>query len=410
MQKMPVEVRMTTSTSDYRSRTRLDLLILAMGQGLSGSVISLLTAVSSLVGAMLAPDRLATLPVTATVIGAAVMVYSVSTLMLRLGRRRAFILGSAIGAIGSCVAAAAVYLGNFPLFVGGAFILGLFTAFNQYYRFAAADVSPSKEFRVRAISYVTAGGILGGFIGPFVANSSADIVLIPFLGTFFALFAICGLLAAVQSVLSLDEPGQAASESVGARRSMWEISTSPGFLVATINCAIGFGVMTLLMNATPLAMKICGFSLGLSASVLQWHFVAMYAPALISGPLMAKLGIRPVILIGAVVNLIGIATAVYGVSYMHFWFALVCFGIGWCFMFNGGTALLTTTYTEAEKQRAQGLNSFVVYVTNAVASLGSGFVLAVAGWTTVNLVAVPVLLASIALTLWSARPLVRKAE
>lgn len=378
---------------------RLHLTVLALGQGLSGSVISLLTAVSSLVGAMLAPHPgLATVPITATVIGAALMVYYVASLMQRLGLQLAFVVGSVLGLAGSLIAASGLYLGSFALFVAGAFVLGLFAAFNQYYRFAAVETAPAPAYRARAISYVVAGGVLGGFLGPFVARQSIDTVPIPFLATFLAVAGICVLTGILQLLL----PGKrlvAQPEQVRLPiRSVRQILTSAGFVVATLNCAVGFGVMTLLMNATPLAMQTCGFTFAASSSVLQWHFVAMYAPSFVSGWLMERFGVKRVILVGALVNIVGIAIAVSGTSYTHFWIALVCFGIGWNFMFNGGTVQLISTYKDPEKVRVQGLNSLIVYTANAFASLFAGQILSASGWTAVNLVALPILIFTVLAT------------
>jgi MFS family permease len=395
---------MRSANAERRRSLAASILVLAIGQGLSGSVISLLTAISSLVGAMLAPSpALGTVPVTATVIGAAIMIYPISSLMQRLGRRQAFLAGSAIGIAGGAVAGLGLYLGSFVVFVIGTFILGPFVAFNQYYRFAAADVAVDKEQRVKAISYVTAGGIIGGFLGPFVASRSADLSPIPFVGTFAALIVVCCVLALVQFFFD-DAAKPAAAASSGARRPIGEILTSAGFVTATLNCAAGFGVMTLLMNATPLAMKACGFTLAESASVIQWHFVAMYAPALVSGALMVRLGLQRFVLIGIAMNLAGIAVATYGIGYVNFWIALACFGVGWSFMFTGGTALLTATYSEAEKAQVQGMNSLIVYLANVLASFAAGYVLELSGWAGVNLLAVPVLVLAAAVTLWSMRP------
>jgi MFS family permease len=394
---------MRDSTLANRRGFFAKVVILALGQGVSGSVISLLTAVSSLVGGMLAPSAgLATVPVTAPVIGAMAMVYPISALMHRLGRRWAFLLGSGLGVAGAGVAGFGIYEESFGVFIFGTFILGLFSAFNQYYRFAAADLAESPTDRARAISYVMAGGILGGFLGPFVASRSADLSPLPFLGAFAALVVICIFLAVLQFFFE-DGAKKVAAISQAHARSLRQILVSRNFGAATLSCAIGFGVMTLLMNATPLAMQGCGFSLAESATVIQWHFVAMYAPALVSGALMARIGVQRLILLGVAANLVGVAVAMSALNYLNFWVALVCFGIGWSCMFTGGTTLLTGTYTEAEKPRAQGLNSLIVYLTNALASFSAGSMLSLGGWAAVNLVAVPILVFAGAFTVWSMR-------
>jgi len=381
------------------------IVLLAVAQGLSGTVVSLLTTISSLVGAMLAPSPvLATAPVTATVLGAALMVYSVAGLMQRLGRRAAFLAGSGLGVAGSAVAAVGIYASSFAVFVAGTFVLGLFTAFHQYYRFAAADTARTPEHRARAISYVTAGGIIGGFLGPFVASRSADgLTAHPFLGAFLAV----GLVLVLAAIVQLGLPGQAPAEKRVApdepARPVGQILRSHGFVIGTMNCAIGYGVMVMLMNATPLAMQSAGFTLEQSSTIMQWHFVAMYAPALIGGILIPRLGITRVLVLGAAVNVVGTLVAISGLSYWQFWIALVCFGVGWNFMFNGGTALLVSASRPADKRRTEGLNSLIVYTSNAVGSVLVAPMLVIGGWNAVNLVSLPFLAAAAAATLWAAR-------
>ncbi|PWC14666.1 MFS transporter [Brenneria corticis] len=375
---------------------RRNLILLALGQGLTGSIISLMTLSSTLVGILMAPiPLLTTLPITATVCGATLMIYSVSSLMAKYGRKNAFIIGTALGVAGSLLAALAIVLKNFPLFVLATFVLGMSCAFNQYYRFAAAEVFSDNRQKNGAISWVISGGILGGFLGPAAASRSADFwPLYPFLGSFLVAALICIVTALL--LLGLKLPP--AAVNVGTEKIAEPLSAvlkSRAFILGTASCTAGFVVMTLLMNSAPLAMHRHHFSVSSSAMVLQWHFVAMYAPALVLALLAKRLSAGTVVVTGIICNLIGIALAMNGLTFWHFLSSLVMFGVGWAFMFNGGTFMLNAFSHSAHKARIQGINSLVISLPNALASLSAGSMMAfTSGWPLVNIVSVVILLAT----------------
>lgn len=384
------------------TQQRSNLILLALGQGLTGSIISLMTLSSTMVGILMAPiPLLTTLPITSTVCGATLMSYSVSSLMAKCGRKKTFIIGTMMGGGGSLLAALAIALGNFSLFVFATFMLGMSCAFNQYYRFAAAEVFSDNRQKNSAISWVISGGILGGFLGPFAASQSADLwSLYPFLGSFLVAALICIVTALLLLGLTLPDIVAAA----GAEKddeSLSSILKSRAFILGTASCSAGFVVMTLLMNSAPLAMHQHHFSVSHSATVLQWHFVAMYAPALLLVFLAKRLSANAVVATGILCNVIGIVLAMSGLTFWHFLSSLTLFGIGWAFMFNGGTFMLNAFSHSTHKARLQGINSLVISLPNALASLSAGSMMAfTSGWPLVNMLSVAILLAMMLLLIF----------
>ncbi|MEQ9742966.1 MFS transporter [Pectobacterium actinidiae] len=376
------------------SLQRRNLILLALGQGLTGSIISLMTLCSTLVGVSMTPvPLLTTLPITATVCGAALMIYTVSSLMTKYGRRHAFIIGTLLGLTGALLAALAIVLHSFSLFVFSTFVLGMSCAFNQYYRFAAAEIFTDNQQKNRAISWVISGGILGGFLGPFAASHSSHLwASYPFFGSFIAAAFICVITSLLLLGLKLP-PMPSVMASAQRSEPLAAILKSRAFVLGTASCSAGFVVMTLLMNAVPLAMHQHHFSVSHSATVLQWHFVAMYAPALLLVLLAKRLTPVQVVVIGMVCNVVGVAIALSGLTFWHFLFSLMLFGVGWAFMFNGGTFMLNAFTHSVHKSRLQGINSLVIYVPNALASLSAGSLMALtSGWPLVNMVGIGMLL------------------
>ncbi|MEQ9948628.1 MFS transporter [Pectobacterium aroidearum] len=376
------------------SLQRRNLILLALGQGLTGSIISLMTLCSTLVGVSMTPvPLLTTLPITATVCGAALMIYAVSSLMTKYGRRNAFIIGTLLGLAGALLAALAIVLHSFFLFVFSTFVLGMSCAFNQYYRFAAAEIFTDSQQKNRAISWVISGGVLGGFLGPFAASQSSQLwAPYPFFGSFIAAAFICVITSLLLLGLKLP-PMSAATANAQRSEPLSSILKSRAFVLGTASCSVGFVVMTLLMNSVPLAMHQHHFSVSHSATVLQWHFVSMYAPALLLVLLAQRLTPIQVVAIGMACNVVGVAVALSGLTFWHFLFALALFGIGWAFMFNGGTFMLNAFTHFVHKSRLQGINSLMIYVPNALASLSAGSLMALtSGWPLVNMVGIGMML------------------
>ncbi len=376
-----------------------DVLVLAAGQALTSTVVSLLTSVSSLSGAYLAPSpALSTALVTASVLGTLLMIYPASALMGRLGRRGGFMFKAGIGVLGGAVCTLALLAASFLLLMAGAFLLGLFSAFGQYYRFAAIDAARGPDERTSAVAVVTGGGVVGGVAGPFLGGHFAGATAVPYVGAFVALSLVCVALAASQVMLSADLGRDIGGEAV--RPAAENFTLNGGFLKASAICAIGFAVMTLTMNAAPLSLQMCGYSLPMSSTVLQVHFALMYLPSLFNPALVSVLGLRGLVALGALASGLGCVLTVLTEQTLPLYIVeLGLSGIGWNFLFNGGTLLLASTYPAARRTRAQGLNSLFVYSANLAASFSAGALMATYGWPVVNLVCLP-LLAGALLALW----------
>jgi MFS family permease len=376
-----------------------DVLVLAAGQALTSTVVSLLTSVSSLSGAYLAPERaLSTLPVTASVLGTLIMIYPASALMGRLGRRGGFMFKAGVGVVGGAVCTLALVAASFALLIAGTFLLGIFSAFGQYYRFAAIDAARSAQERISAVAVVTGGGVVGGVAGPFLGGHFGAATSVPYVGAFLVLILVCLCLAASQSLLSAELGRDAGGRATAAATPGFTLNAS--FIKASAICATGFAVMTLTMNAAPLSMQLCGYSLPLSSTVLQVHFALMYLPSLFNPVLVSRIGLRGLVALGVTASGVGcLLTALPEQTLGIYVLELGLSGLGWNFIFNGGTLLLADTYPASRKTMAQGLNSLFVYSANLAASFSAGALFAVYGWPVVNLVCVPLLVITL-LALW----------
>ena len=378
--------------------TGRNVALLAACQAMLFSNSSTLASINGLAGMTLATNpALGTLPVTTWVLGGAIATLPASLYMKRVGRTQGLIAGAATGIAAALICALAMITHSFWLLCLGTLVFGASNATGQYYRFAAADVSPY-DYKARAISLVLAGGLVGGIIGPGSSRFSVDAFAERFLGAYLLLIvfslATIGLLAATRI------PNPTAEERASGGRPLREIATQPKFIVAVLSGAIGYGVMNLLMTATPIAMGLCGHPFGDAAFVISSHVIGMFAPSLVAGSLIKRFGVIKVIATGAVLNVVCIGIALNGVSVTHFWLSLVLLGVGWNFMYVGGTALLTETYRPEEKAKAQGTNDMCIFVMMVISSLTSGVLVTGAGWEKVNLFALPLLGVVFAAALW----------
>jgi len=379
------------------SQTR-NVALLAACQALLLTNNSTLIALNGLAGYALAPHKsLATAPVTGWVVGAAVTTFFASLLMKRIGRRAGFTLGASVGILGALICAAALAAGSFWLFCAGTTVFGVYNAFGQYYRFAAADAA-SHGFKARAISYVLAGGLVGGIIGPTLSRVTVDLAPTQYLGAYLALIGF--LVIVIVLLRFLDIPPPAESESKASGRPLAVIAAQPAFVVAVLCGAFSYGVMNLLMTATPLAMGVCGHPYAAAATVISSHVVGMFAPSFVTGGLIKRFGVLTVMLAGVATNLACIGIALAGIEVANFWWSLVLLGVGWNFLYIGATALLTETYHPAEKAKAQGANELCILLTMATSSFSSGMILETNGWQTLNYAAIPFVLAMGAGILW----------
>jgi predicted MFS family arabinose efflux permease len=389
---------MDSSASNSRGSVRRNVGLLAACQAMLLTNNATLISINGLAGLALAPQpSLATLPVTCWVVGAALTTMQASLYMKRVGRRTGLMHGVLIGILGALICAAAVWQGSFWLLCLGTLVYGAFNAFGQYYRFVAAEAAPP-DWRATAISLVLAGGLVGGVLGPTTSRFTADLVGPRFTGAYLALILVSLVTMALLSRIRMPAPG--AEERAGAGRPLAEIAAQPGFVVAVLCGAIGYGVMNFVMTSTPIAMAACGHAYGDAAFVISAHVVAMFAPSFLTGPLIKRFGLVPVLFAGGALNLVAIAIALSGVTVAHFWWSLVFVGIGWNFLYIGGTALLTQNYRPEERARAQGANEMAVFVMMTVSSLTSGMIVTSSGWEKVNLAALPLIAVVIVAVLW----------
>ena len=387
--------------SSAQSSAHRQILLLVTCQALLYVNNVTLITVNGLVGMALAPTPLlATLPVTTYIAGAALTTLPASLAMGRWGRRAGFMFGTTMGFVGTTIAAVGVFSGSFALVCAGTFVVGLYNAFAQYMRFAAADVADAyaPHLKERAIAWVLAGGLAGGIIGPEMSKLTREALPTAFAGTYLALSAVALLACAIASRLRI--PGPHAMSSGGTARPLKAVAAQPAFIVAVLAGAVSYGAMNLLMTATPLAMKVCGFGYPQAADVIMWHVIAMFAPGFFTGALLRRYGRERVMLAGCALMFGTVAVAHAGLTYWHFWIALFALGIGWNFMFTGATALLTSTYRPAEKARVQGINDLAVFLTMITSSAASGALLSATGWTDLNLYSLPAIALATAALIW----------
>jgi len=375
--------------------------ILALCQALFMSGTSLMVATTALVGFALADDKIyASLPFTLQLVATMFTSIPAAILMTKIGRKSTFLLGTVIAMIGAAICAYAVIQHNFLLFIIGSVFIGIFSGFANYYRFTAAD-SVDKEHKSRAISFVLAGGVLAAIIGPNLANYTRDIINnAMFAGSYASIIILYVLSFILLNFLDLPHNKQQAKSSQDSSRPLRIIARQPRFIIAVISGMLGYATMTLVMTATPLAMQHHNHVYADTAFVIQWHVLGMFAPSFFTGYLIKRFGLLPIMAVGALFGLACIVINLNGTTTNHFWFALVLLGISWNFLFIGATTLLTETYNENEKFKAQALNDFLVFSVVSVASLSAGVLHHKFGWQFVNYIAIPAVIGIIISLIW----------
>lgn len=372
------------------------LLLLTLCQGLFLTNNVTFIAINGLVGLALAPvPWMATLPVAGYVAGGALCAPLVARHQRRFGRRRAFQLGLVVAMLSTALCAWAASSHNFWLLVAATLVAGYYNANAGLYRFAATElVAPA--FKERAISWVLAGGILGAVVGPNLASATRDLLPVAFAGAYATLVAVAMLSLLTMGLIRF--PALPKPDPARPGRPLAEIARQPVFIVAVAGCALGYGVMNLLMAATPIAMSQCAHPFSSAALVLEWHVLGMFVPSFFTGSLIRRVGVLPVMAAGVVLNAVCIAVALAGVYLMNFIVALLALGVGWNFLYVGGTTLLTQAYRPEEKTTAQAAMDGTVMATMTLTALGSGALVTTQGWAWLNLGSiVPVLLAGAAI-------------
>lgn len=373
--------------------------LLAVCQAMLNTGNILLVATSALVALKLAPDKaLATLPLAAQFLASMITTVPASFLMKRIGRQPGFLIGTGAGLIGAGLAAFAIVENSFALFIAAAALFGVYNGFGTYYRFAAADVA-TPDYRPAAISYVMAGGVVAAIIGPNLAHwTQAWFPVAEFAGSYLSLLIVTGL--AMLALLFVRIPRLSIQQQHETGRPLSVIISQPTAIVAMLGAALGFGVMVFVMTATPLAMHAHAHAFGDTAFVIEWHVLGMFAPSFVTGHLIRRFGALNIMLAGALLTAGCVVVNLMGTSVGHFWTALVLLGIGWNFLFVGGTTLLTETYTETEKAKTQGLNDFLIFTVITLASLSAGAIQHFLGWRLVNLGVIPLIVIVAAGIVW----------
>lgn len=402
---------------DPDRRARRNARLLALAQAVLGSQLTAYFILGGLAGMVLAPNPcLATLPVSVMVFASMATAPVLAGVMQRQGRRPGFVFGALAGALGGALCTLGLLYGSFALFLAGSAAAGVFMCSYGFYRFAAAD-GASEAFRPRAISWVMAAGLVAALVGPQIVKLAQDLLApIPFAGAYVAVTALN--LIGAPLFFFLDSPAlPAPAPGSDLGRSRLDLIRDPRIAVAVTVAAVSYSIMNLVMTATPLAMVGCGYATADAANVVGAHVIAMFGPAFLTGPLIARFGAERIMAVGLTLLAGAGVAALSGVALSDFFLALVLLGVGWNFGFIGATALLTSAYRPQERGRAQGMNDFIVFGAVGLASLASGGLLncsggdPVAGWRAVNLAMIPLLALAFGALIWlvlgRARPAAR---
>lgn len=383
------------STDDVRVRG--NVIRLAAAQALTGANSAVIFATGSIVGAALAPSvSLATVPLSMYVLGLAAGTLPTGMISRAYGRRVAFIAGTACGTCTGLLGAFAILYGSFELFCCATFLGGLYGSVSQSYRFAAAD-GASAAFRPKAVSWVMAGGVFAGVLGPQLVQWTMDIWS-PYLFAFSFVVQSAVALVAMVILAGVDAPRPAPAD-LHRGRPLLEIARQPRFIAAALCGVIAYPTMNLVMTSAPLAMKMCGLSVSDSNFGIQWHIVAMYGPSFFTGTLIARFGAPRVVAAGLLLEACGAMIGLSGITAMHFWATLIVLGMGWNFGFVGASALVLETHRPEERNKVQAFNDFLVFGMMAVGSFSSGQLLANYGWAAVNWVVFPPVLLGVSVLL-----------
>jgi MFS family permease len=359
-----------------------NLWLMAVAQGLFLTNNVVFIAINGLVGLALAPlGWMATLPVMGYVLGGALSTGFAARMQASLGRQRSFQTGLAVALVSALVCFYAAITRNFYLLCAATVVAGYYNANASLYRFAAAELAGA-EGKEKAVSWVLAGGLIGAIIGPNLAAATRSLMAVPFAAAYLALAGVALLGMGVMALVRF--PPVAAKTESGTGRPLWQIMRQPVFIVSAAAGALSYGVMNLLMAATPIAMQQCGLPFSDAAFVLEWHVIGMFAPGFFTGHLIKRFGVLPVMGVGVLLFLGCIAIALTGVELHQFLVALFLLGLGWNFVFTGSTTLALEAFTPAEKDKAQGALNFCVFAMLALTSFASGALVTTRGWALLN--------------------------
>ncbi|MEE9428992.1 MAG: MFS transporter [Paracoccaceae bacterium] len=373
-----------------------NIIVLVVAQAFLGAQLPMMTVLSGLAGQTLATNICwATLPVTAQGFGSMTSSIWMSRLMQRYGRRTGFLVGTLAGATGASIAACGLVLASFPLFVIGAFFTGIYASAQGFYRFAAMD-AVAESYRPKAMSLVLAGGLAAAIFGTQVSKLTAELMVVPFLGTYIAVIAINAIGAILFLFLRIPTSGAKGTAS-GKVRGYFQLLKDPLILRAYMCAMVSFGMMILVMTSTPLAVVGVGCSRAMAADIVMAHVLAMFLPSFFTGHLISRYGTEKIVTLGLILLTAAGAVNLSGMEVLNFYVGLVLLGLGWNFGFIGATAMLAGAHSKAEQGKVQGLNDMLVAACVTLASFASGSLMncsgnsVVQGWTAVNLATLPFL-------------------
>jgi len=376
---------------------KYNVVLLALCQAMMITGTSLILSSAALVGQQISNPALATVPLGLMFLGNMIMMFPASMLMKHYGRRAGFALGALLALLGAGLCTFGILQSSILLFSLGALAIGMFNGTGQFFRFAAADAAHA-DYRSRAISWVLAGGVLAAFLGPNLANFTRHSFELEFVGSYAALIGV--YLIALTLITALRIPPPTLEERRSGGRSLAIIARQPAFIVAVLGATVGYGVMNLVMTATPLAMHAHAHSFGSTALVIQWHILGMFIPSFFTGHLIRYFGVLSVMLAGGLILLGCVVINLMGVEVGHFLAALIFLGLGWNFLYIGASTLLTETYTPAEKAKTQALHDFIVFSTVTVTAFSAGAVHNSFGWQMINLGVLPLIALTLVATGW----------
>ena len=375
------------------------VFLLASAQALFQTASVMVMTVGGLAGGHIASrPELATMPIAAMFLGTAAATFPASMWMTRVGRRAGFVLGALLGVAGGAAGAAGIWIGSLLLLSFGTFLVGTYQAFAQFYRFAAGEVADD-IFRSRAISLVLAGGVVAALAGPLVGRFGADLFPAEYAGSFLLLALVSLIAAGVLSGLRVPAAKE-VSGATEAGRAWRAIVSQPAYLVALFGAATGYGVMILAMTATPLAMVHHHHDLSTAATVIQLHVLGMFLPSFVTGSLIARFGVLRIMLAGVMTLAGHVLLTLTGTGFGSFASALILLGVGWNFLYIGGTTLVTTTYTPVERGKAQATNDMTIFAVGLASSFSAAALLQTFGWQMLNVLLLPWLALAAASLIW----------
>lgn len=390
------------------SRARRNVIVLFAAQAILGAQMPMIFVVGALAGKILSPNPcMVTLPLSMIILGTALSARPLARFMQNHGRRAGFLLAVAAGSIGAMISAAAIWIGSFWLLMAGSLLTGVYMSAQGFYRFAATDTAP-QDFAPKAISWVMVGGLFAAVIGPALVRYTDGMTAVPFLATYLAILALNLTGPFLFAFLDIPKPKPSDADA-DTGRSIGQLLAVPRIRVAMICGTVSYALMNLMMTSTSLAVTGCGFDQKDAANIISLHALSMFAPSFFTGTLITRYGSQRIVAIGMAILTLSGLIALAGVELANFYIALMLLGLGWNFGYIGATAMLTASFTPAERGRVQGINDAVVFGGVFLASLSSGALMNCAGgtaqqgWNAVTLTMLPFLLLAAASLIWLVR-------